>query len=120
MLACQQHFATLTESIPACLASLDPHLMTLPLTSVVLTLQEAVADLVFAVQADMIALFSASKLGAALAPAAYHPTDAAVHKLWAQCESILGRGDEVPPDYPVCAPSSLRYAVGAVGHATSS
>ena len=51
----------------------------------------------FAVQADVMALFSTPKLGAGLAPAAYHPTDAAVRKLWAQCEAVLDRGDEVLP-----------------------
>ena len=72
-------------------------------------MQEAVADLVFAVQADVMALFSALKLGAELDAAAYQPTDAAVRKLWAQCEVILDRDAEVQPrasksqDY-CCAP----------------
>jgi len=57
--------------------------------------QEAVADVVFAVQADVTALFAAPKLGDALAAAAYHPTDAVVRKLWAQCENILDRSAQV-------------------------
>ena len=51
--------------------------------------------MVFAVQADVMALFAAPKLGDALAAAAYHPTDTVVRKLWAQCETVLDRTDEV-------------------------
>ena len=51
--------------------------------------------MVFAVQADVTALFAAPKLGDALAAAAYHPTDAVVRKLWAQCENIIDRSAQV-------------------------
>ena len=63
----------------------------------------------FAVQADVMALLSTSRLTAALAPAAYHPTDAAVRKLWTQCESILDRGNEVPP-YAAFVPLTLPWS----------
>jgi len=58
--------------------------------------------LVFAVQTDVTALFAAPKLGDRLAAAAYHPTDAVVRKLWAQCENILDRSAQVDnrPDIP--------------------
>ena len=62
--------------------------------------------MVFAVQADVMALFAAPKLGDALAAAAYHPTEAVVRKLWAQCENILDRSAEVDT-----RPETLAYSI---------
>ena len=62
------------------------------------SLQEAVQDAVFNAQADLLLLFSSSRVCVGpLAPLAYQPQEAAVRRMWSHCEALLDREPAVRP-----------------------